>query len=113
MQEAFFSSSVPIHLANIAILDIKVRRILVALKIQHTLPFLLLLEIVQIERIVVCRCTDIGTVVGSFTASASVTQGDGAVVVVSRVVGVECDAAATEILFVGYGLSGPYEYGCD
>jgi hypothetical protein len=68
---------------------------------------------VQIERIVVCRSTDIGTVIGCFTASTSVTQGDGAVVVVSRVVGIECDAAAAEVLFVGYGLSGPYKYGCD
>jgi hypothetical protein len=49
MQGAFFSSSVPIHLANIAILHIKVRRILVAFEIQHTLPFLLTLEVMQIE----------------------------------------------------------------
>jgi hypothetical protein len=49
MQEAFFSSSVPIHFANIAILHIKVRCILVALEIQHTLPLLLTLEIVQVE----------------------------------------------------------------
>jgi hypothetical protein len=67
----------------------------------------------QIERIVVCRSTDISTMIGCFTLGASVIQGDGVVVVVSGVLRVEGDARAAEVLFVGYGLAGAEEDGCD
>lgn len=67
----------------------------------------------QIERIVICRSTDISTVIGCFTLGASVVQSDGIVVVVSGVLRVEGDARATEILFVGYGLAGAEEDSCD
>jgi hypothetical protein len=67
----------------------------------------------QIKRIVICRRTDISTVIGCFTLGASVSYGDGVVVVVSGVLRVEGDARAAEVLFVGYGLAGAEEDGCD
>jgi hypothetical protein len=51
--------------------------------------------------------------IGCFTLGASVIQGDGVVVVVSGVLRVEGDARAAEVLFVGYGLAGAEEDGCD
>lgn len=101
----FSSSAITIRLTNIPIHHIKVRRILVALKIQNTLPLLLIIQIMQIKRIVVRRGTHIGTMSGSLAASPSVSYGDGAVVVVARVLGVECHAVAAEVLLVDYRLT--------
>ena len=60
----------------------------------------------QIKRIVVRRSTHVSTMRGSLTASASVSYGDGAVVVVARVLGVECHAFAAEVLLVDYRFTG-------
>jgi hypothetical protein len=67
----------------------------------------------QIERIVICRSTNISTMIGCFTLGASVIQGDRVVVVVSGVLRVEGNARAAEVLFVGYGFTGAEEDGGD